>query len=60
MKVRLFVMMVLLALSIVYSISTYNGIITGRQILWMLVLMCEWLYLDFYFNVKEENNDENR
>lgn len=61
MKVRLFVMMVLLALSIVYSISTYNGIITGRQILWILVLMCEWLYLDFYFNVKEVYiNDENR
>lgn len=60
MKIRLFVMMVLLALSITYGIATYERLITGRQILWILVFMCEWIYFDYYFNVKEENNDEVR
>lgn len=60
MKVKLFVMTVLLSVSIGYGIITYERLITGRQILWMLVFMCEWIYLDYYFNVKEENNDENR
>lgn len=58
MKVRLFVMMVLLALSVIYGIATYERLITGRQILWLLVLMCEWIYLDYYFNVKETGDDE--
>lgn len=60
MKIRLFVMMVLLALSVMYGIITYERLITGKQILWILVFMCEWIYLDYYFNVKEENNDEVR
>lgn len=51
-------MMVLLALSITYGIATYERLITGRQILWVLVLMCEWIYLDYYFNVKEVEDNE--
>lgn len=56
MKVRLFAMLVLLILSIVYGIATYDGLVTGKQILWILILMCEWIYLDYYFNVKEVEN----
>lgn len=58
MKIRLFVMMVLLALSVMYGIATYERLITGRQILWILVFMCEWIYLDYYFNVKEVEDNE--
>lgn len=57
MKVRLFVMLMLLILSIVYGIATYHELITGKQILWILVFMCEWIYLDYYFNVKEVGHE---
>lgn len=60
MKVKLFVMLVFLVSSMVYGMATYERLITGRQILWILVFMCEWIYFDYYFNVKEENNDEVR
>lgn len=58
MKVKLFVMLVFLVSSMVYGMATYERLITGKQILWILVLMCEWIYLDYYFNVKEVEDNE--
>ena len=60
MKTKLFVMAILLFLSIAYGIATYNGIVTGKQIIWILVLILECLYLDYYFNIKEASRYETK
>jgi hypothetical protein len=50
LKIKLWIMLLIFIISIAIGYITYDGSITGLQIIWIVVALCEWCYLDWYFN----------
>lgn len=53
-KRELIVLLVIFILSVIIGVTTYDGSIKGPQLLWLLTLILEYVYLDY-----EVNKDEN-
>lgn len=53
-KRTLIILFAIFILSMIIGVTTYDGSIKGTQLLWLLTLMLEYVYLDY-----EVNKDEN-